>query len=188
VEEIITAYWIKIGATLLVFGALIAMFLRQNGRIAEGEISQAVRQVLDELGPEYCIFERVVLRAQHGMSTTDFVLVSPYGIFVITICRYSGVMIGDERDQEWLLKSGRKKEIINNPLWENRKHLNAIEAKLGKVKIIPIVVLVNTRMQGPSDPRVVRLKDLSHYMLRQKSGRISEDVQEEMKSKLERDF
>ena len=168
------------------FGGLIALFIRQSGQIAEGEISQSVRQVpLQGLGPEYQLFDQVTLRAQHGMSTIDYVLVSPYGIFVITICRYSGVLFGDAKDGEWLLKKGRKKEIIYSPLWENRKHTNALEDKLGKVKMIPVVVLVNARMKGESDPRVVRLKNLSHYMMRQKSGRISAEVQEEAKRKLE---
>jgi hypothetical protein len=185
VEEFVTVYWIKIGATLLVFGGLIALFVRQSGRIAEAEISQSVREVLRGLGPEYQIFELVTLRAQHGMATIDFVLVSPYGVFVITVCRYSGVLFGDAKDGEWLLKSGRKKEIIYSPLWENRKHANALEDRLGKVKIIPVVVLVNARMKGESDPRVVRLKDLHHYMMRQKSGRISAATQEEITNKLE---
>ncbi len=184
VEEILTVYWIKIGATLLVFGGLMALFIRQSGQIAEGEISQSVREVLQGLGSEYDIFEQVTLRAQHGMSTIDYVMVSPYGIFVISICRYSGVLFGDAKDGEWLLKSGRQKEIIYSPLWENRKHSNALEAKLGKVKMIPVVVLVNARMKGESDPRVVRLKNLTHYMMRQKSGRISEEVQTEIKNKL----
>ena len=132
VENFFVVYWIKILASLAVFVALIALFIRQS-RNQINACSLGVRDVLEQLGPDYTLVSNVVLPAELGLYELGNVVVSPYGIFVITVKPYVGKIFGREGDREWELKHGTKKEFISNPLWENRKHVNALEKLVGPV-------------------------------------------------------
>ena len=131
VENFLVVYWIKILASLAVFVALIVGFIRQSRKQANAS-PQAVLDVLKQLGPDYTLVSNVVLPAELGLYELGNVVVSPYGIFVITVKHYVGKVFGREGDREWELKCGTKKEFISNPLWENRKHVNALEKLIGQ--------------------------------------------------------
>ena len=81
--EIISIYWIKILATLVVLLALIILFLRsgyENSNIPGAEL---VKRELDRLDDNYVVFCNVIIRLESGMSHIPYVEVSPYGIFVV---------------------------------------------------------------------------------------------------------
>ena len=132
IESYFTAYWVKIFASLVVFIVLIIMFIRQSRDRVNAD-PQAVVNVLNQLGSDYTVVPNVVVPGERGMFSLGNVVVSPYGVFVITVKQSEGKVFGREGDSEWKVKSGRNSNLIRNPLWENRKHVNALEKVIGQL-------------------------------------------------------
>ena len=77
------------------------------------------------------VFSNIMVHTERGISHIPYVVVCPYGIFVITCCHHVGKVLGHKNDPEWNIRTRGIRETILNPLWENRKHINALEKKLG---------------------------------------------------------
>ena len=179
VESYLTAYWIKIFGSLVVFIALIVMFNRQSRDKANAD-PQAVVNVLNQLGSDYTVVPNVVVPGERGMFALGNVVVSPYGVFVITVKQDAGKVFGREGDSDWEVKSGRKSDFIPNPLWENRKHVNALEKLIGPVFFISIVVFPRAVMKGQFGSNVIRLNMLRQKVLQNKTSRLSVDRRDEI--------
>ncbi len=179
VENFLTAYWIKIFASLVVFGALIAMFIRQSRDQANAD-PQAIVNVLGQLGADYEVVANVVVPGDRGMFDLGNVVVSPYGVFVITVKQTIGKIFGREGDRDWQVKSGRSRDLIPNPLWENRKHVNALEKVIGPVPFISIVVFPRGNLKGEFGKNVVRLGELNKFIAQNKTSRLSVDKRDEI--------
>jgi len=93
-------------------------------------------------------------------------------------------VFGREGDREWQIKSGKQRDILYNPLWENRKHVNALEELTGPVWFIPVVVFTRAVLKGEFPEHVLRLKELVPYIKRQKTSRLSDDKRDEIIQKL----
>ena len=104
-------------------------------------------------------------------------------MFVITVKTEAGKVFGREGDREWQIKSGR--DILYNPLWENRKHVNALEKLTGPVRFIPVVVFTRAVLKGEFGDHVIRLKELIPYIEQQKKSHLSNDKRDEIIAKLE---
>ena len=69
---------------------------------------------------------------------------------------------GQKNDQEWKVRGGGVDDMILNPLWENRKHINALERKLNQsLPLIPVVVFTHANLVddfGPTALGVGRLQ------------------------------
>ena len=178
-ENFLTAYWIKIFATLIVFVGLIVLFIRQSRNQANAD-PQAVVNVLSQVGADYTVLSNVVVPADRGMFDVGNVVVSPYGVFVVTVKQTVGKIFGREGDSDWEVKSGRKSDFIPNPLWENRKHVNALEKLIGPVFFISIVVFPRAVMKGQFGSNVIRLNMLRQKVLQNKTSRLSVDRRDEI--------
>jgi hypothetical protein len=179
IENYLTAYWIKIFATLAVFVALIVMFIRQSRDQANAD-PQAVVNVLNQLDPDYSVVSNVVVPGERGIIALGNVVVSPYGVFVITVKQDTGKVFGREGDSEWEVKSGRNSNLIRNPLWENRKHVNALEKVIGSVPFNSIVVFPRAVLKGTFGSNVVRLGELRKKIAQNKTSRLSLDKRDEI--------
>lgn len=179
IENYLTAYWIKIFASLAVFVALIVMFIRQSRDQANAD-PYAVVKVLSQLGPDYVVVSNVVVPGERGMFALGDVVVSPYGVFVITVKKDAGKIFGREGDSEWEVKSGRHSNLIRNPLWENRKHVNALEKVIGSVPFNSIVVFPRAVLKGAFGSNVVRLGELRKRIAQNKTSRLSLDKRDEI--------
>jgi len=179
VKNFFVVYWIKILASLSVFVALIAFFIRQS-RNQTNASPQAVLDVLKQLGPDYTVVSNVILPAELGLYELGNVVISPYGIFVITVKNYVGKIFGRERDREWELKYRTKKEFISNPLWENRKHVNALEKLIGPVFFISVIVFPRAVLKGNFGDNVIRLNKLKEIILKNKTSCLSVDKRDEI--------
>ena len=175
----LTAYWIKIFASFAVFIALIVMFIRQS-RDKTNADPQAVVKVLNQLSSDYAVVANVVVPGERGMFALGNVVVSPYGVFVITVKQDAGKIFGREGDGEWEVKSGRNSNLIRNPLWENRKHVNALEKVIGSVPFNSIVVFPRAILKGAFGSNVVRLGELRKKVAQNKTSRLSLDKRDEI--------
>ena len=179
VESYLTAYWIKIFGSLVVFIALIVMFILQSRDKANAD-PQAVMGVLNQLGSDYTVVPNVVVPGERGMFALGNVVVSPYGIFVITVKHSAGKVYGREGDSEWKVKSGLNSNLISNPLWENRKHVNALEKVIGSVTFNSIVVFPRAVLKGAFGDNVIRLAALSKKITQTKTSCLSLEKRDEI--------
>lgn len=177
-------YWIKIGGSLLVFIALTALFFRQGGKRAEGRGIPSVQSKIEKLGEDYTPLNGVVVPALRGMSRIDHVIVSPYGIFVLTVQNKAGRIQGKANDELWEFKSGRRKGTLYNPLWENRKWVNALEKYLGENPFIPVVVFTQAKLKSAFGDNVIPLSRLPDFIKKYDKIRISPGKLEAVLEKL----
>ena len=162
--EIISIYWIKILATLVVLLALIILFLRsgyENSNIPGAEL---VKRELDRLDDNYVVFCNVIIHLERGMSHIPYVLVSPYGIFVVACCYHVGKISGQKNDREWKVRGRGVDETILNPLWESRKYINALERKFNlSLPLIPVVVFTHANLVDDCGPTAVCVDRLQKF-------------------------
>jgi Nuclease-related domain len=179
-DTLLTAYWIKIFATLAILIALLVLFIRNNNKPTPGTADLSLKAKVQKLGDEYTLLSGVVVPALRGMSRIDHVIVSPYGIFVLTVVHEPGKVSGRERDSEWEIKSGRLRDILYNPLWENRKWVNALEDHLGPQPFIPVVVFTQARLKNDFGKNVIPLSRLPGFIKRHDKSRLFSDKLEEI--------
>ena len=174
VENYLAAYGIKIFASLIVFITLIVMFIRQSNERANDD-SQAIKNVLNQLESDYEVVTNVMVPGDRGMFDLGHVVVSPYGVFVITVKQTIGKIFGRKGDPEWEVKSGGSRDFIANPLWENRKHVNALEKLIGPAPFISIVVFPRGNLKGEFGTNVIRLGELKNFIAQNKTFNMSMD-------------
>ena len=174
VENYLAAYGIKIFASLIVFITLIVMFARQSNDRTNDD-PQAIKNVLNQLESDYEVVTNVMVPGDRGMFDLGHVVVSPYGVFVITVIQTIGKIFGRKGDREWEVKSGGSRDFIENPLWENRKHVNALEKLIVPVPFISIVVFPRGNLKGEFGRNVIRLGELKNFIAQNKTFNMSMD-------------
>ena len=174
VENYLAAYGIKIFASLIVFITLIVMFIRQSNDRANDD-PQAIKNVLNQLESDYEVVTNVMVPGDRGMFDLGHVVVSPYGVFVITVKQTIGKIFGRKGDPEWEVKSGGSRDFIANPLWENRKHVNALEKLIGPAPFISIVVFPRGNLKGEFGANVIRLGQLKNFIAQNTTFNMSMD-------------
>jgi hypothetical protein len=183
-DTLLTAYWIKIFATLAIFIAILVLFLKSNNKTTPEENDSALKEKIKKLGQEYTLLSGVVVPALRGMSRIDHVIVSPYGIFVLLVVHEPGKVSGRERSGEWEIKSGRRRDILYNPLWENRKWVNALEKHLGPQPFIAVVVFTQAKLKSNFGKNVIPLSILPGFIKKYDKSRIFSDKLEGILEKL----
>ncbi len=181
-DFIFSADGLKILTLLVVVITVVWVKQRRQHRLAGDP--KVVKDQLERLGADYTVLSNVVVSAERGMNDVSHVVVSAYGVFVLTVKTEAGKVFGREGDQEWQIKSGRQRDILVNPLWENRKHVNALEKLTGPVRFISVVVFTRAALKGEFGATVVRLKELIPYIEQQKTSRLSHDKRDEMVQRL----
>ena len=185
VENYLAAYGIKIFASLIVFITLIVMFIRQSNDRANSD-PQAIKNVLNQLESDYEVVTNVMVPGDRGMFDLGNVVVSPYGVFVITVKQTIGKIFGRKGDREWEVKSGGSRDFIANPLWENRKHVNALEKLIGPAPFISIVVFPRGNLKGEFGANVIRLGQLKNFIIQNKTFNMSRDKRDRILKALQK--
>jgi hypothetical protein len=183
-DTLLTAYWIKIFATLAILIALLVLFLRDSNKQTPEADDLSLKAKIKKLGQEYTLLSGVVVPALRGMSRIDHLILSPFGIFVLTVVTEAGKISGRERDGEWEIKSGRRRDILYNPLWENRKWVNALEDHLGPQPFIPVVVFTQAKLKNDFGKNVIPLSRLPGFIKKYDKARLFSDKLEAVLEKL----
>ena len=166
---------------LAVLAVVIAVLIIQRSRQYKlAADPKVVKDQLERLADDYTVLSDVVVSAELGMNDVSHVVVSPYGVFVLTVKTEAGKVFGREGDREWHIK----RDVLYNPLWENRKHVNALEKMIGPVWFIPVVVFTRAALKGEFGAHVLRLKELIPYIEKNKTSRLSDDKRDEIVRKL----
>ena len=177
---------VMFSTALVVVIVAIVIFVRKSKQHRLAGDPKVVKDQLARLGADYTVLSNVVVAAERGMNDVKHVVVSTYGVFVLTVKTEAGKVFGREGDREWQIKSGRQRDHLNNPLWENRKHVNALEKLTGPVWFIPVVVFTRAVLKGEFGATTVRLNELIPYIKQHKISRLSHEKRDEMVQKLRR--
>ena len=177
--ETISVYWVKIFAILVVFLVLIILFLRGGSEKLKVPGAELVQRELDQLNGNYIVFSNVMIHLERGMSHIPYVVISPYGIFVLSCCYHVGKISGKRNDREWRIKRRGIDETLLNPLWENRKCINGLEKRLNRsLPFVPLVVFTHAKLTNDFGPAVIcvdRLKEFFSGHTKTKIGQVDQN-------------
>jgi hypothetical protein len=93
--------------------------------------------------PEYHLMNHVTLQLKDGTTQIDHILVSRFGVFVIETKDYKGWIFANPKQSQWTQVLFKKKFRFQNPMFQNIRHVRAVQDLLDFLPpdaIRPIVV------------------------------------------------
>lgn len=124
--------WFLIGAAALVGAALIASLLLRHRRKTADE-RQAVKTIKGITAT--FLHNILVPDSLDGAIHVDFMLLTPGGILVLDVYRFTGLLFGGEQIDHWTQIIGDKSFKFNNPLRENYARVQAVRALVPGVPV-----------------------------------------------------
>jgi len=127
----------------------------------------------------YRRFNKRRLRLKDGdIAQIDQILVSRFGIFVVSVASVAGKIVGDAKDQQWLQQRWWRSRHFPNPLLRNYLQARTIETLLGlgpgKVRSV-IVFVGNGQFESLMPPNLVHQREFVDYIRSYQSPCLSED-------------
>lgn len=167
--KIFDAFWIGIKIVInnptfliIIILSILMEFLYPKFRGYMGEFW--VKLELKKLSKkEYIILNDIMLRDRNGTHQIDHLVISKYGIFVIEMKNYYGLITGNEYKDNWCQHLGRKKYFFKNPIHQNYGHIKSLEEilNLDNNIFISIVCFSNqAKMRVDNKSIVVQLEQL----------------------------
>lgn len=150
---------------IAIIGIIVAIIVKKNMTQVVGFAGEYwVQKELNKLPGEYLFLSDVMLEIDGKTTQIDHIVFSKYGIFVIETKQRNTYITGNEHDKYWIVKAGRKKHYMYNPIHQNYGHKKAIEKILGldDNQVIDIVCVsgqANLRIKSNKVLRVERLVD-----------------------------
>lgn len=94
---------------------------------------------------EYIVLNDIMIKSSKGTHQIDHIIISEFGIFVIEMKNYFGLIIGDENKNKWIQYLGSNKYYFNNPIHQNYGHIKALQEllNLSGNKFVSIVCFSN---------------------------------------------
>ena len=123
---------------------------------------EKVISTLKKIKVEHYVFNNVSFISEKNEMThqIDHILVHPHGVFVIETKNYYGEIISDTGEGYWVKIIKDKKEIIRNPLNQNKTHVKVVKRILKNVDVVSLVIFVKNNAPYMADDNVINLKDL----------------------------
>ncbi len=107
---------------------LISSFFYKQIRGFMGEFW--VKWELKKLPKEYITLNNIMLSSNRGTHQIDHIVISKYGIFVIEMKNYYGLIVGNEYKDNWIQYLGKHKRYFENPIHQNYGHIKALVKNL----------------------------------------------------------
>lgn len=94
---------------------------------------------------EYVILNDVMIESGGKTHQIDHIVLSKYGIFVIEMKNYYGLITGTDNKSKWCQHFGKNKYYFMNPIYQNYGHVKVLEEclNLNDEYFIPIVCFSN---------------------------------------------
>lgn len=93
----------------------------------------------------YLVLNDIMIRTSNGTHQIDHIVLSKFGIFVIEMKNYFGLIVGNEYKDKWIQYLGKNKYYFHNPIHQNYGHIKALEEilHLDESKFISIICISN---------------------------------------------
>lgn len=141
-----------------------------------------VKQELKKLPKDkYMVLNDIMVSQNNITHQIDHLIVSQFGIFVIEMKNYYGLILGDEYKDKWIQYLGKKKSYFLNPIHQNYGHVKSLEESLNldNKYFIPIVCFSNqAKLKIESKSSVVPLDYLVSTIKSYQNIMIESDLKE----------
>lgn len=81
-------------------------------------------------GPDFHLLNHITLKLKDGTTQIDHILVSRFGVFVIETKDYNGWIFANGKHATWTQVLYRVKFKFQNPIFQNLRHVRAVEELL----------------------------------------------------------
>jgi len=129
--------------------------------------------------PDYHLLNNVTLRLEDGTTQIDHILVSRFGVFVIETKDYRGWIFANAQHATWTQVLFRAKFKFQNPIFQNLRHVRAVQARLdflppGTVQSV-VVFTGDAEFKTPVPTGVFTLGEFIGHLREQTSELLSEN-------------
>lgn len=127
--------------SLVLLSALFALVYYKLHSDSKSQIKKANQYFLDS--EDYYLMKNVVFLTFDGLQKFDYLIVSRFGIFVVMVQHYSGVIEGAEYEKNWAQRvRGKIKKQFTNPTDVINERVDTICGLLAlpKSQVFPIVL------------------------------------------------
>ena len=132
-------------ANIIIFILLILVtifYKRIRGFMGEFWVKQELKKLPKD---KYIILNDIMIKSSKGTHQIDHIIISIYGIFVVEMKNYYGLITGEEHQNKWTQHLGKNKYYFNNPIYQNYGHIKALQEllNLSEDKFISIICISN---------------------------------------------
>lgn len=118
------------------------MYPKFRGFMGEFWVKQELKKLPKE---KYIVLNDIMVKQNNSTHQIDHLIISKFGIFVIEMKNYYGLITGDDYKDRWIQHLGKTKNYFMNPIFQNYGHVKALEELLAldNKLFIPIVCFSN---------------------------------------------
>lgn len=121
----VTKHYILVMAILLILMKIF--YPKFKGIMGELWVKQELKKLPKD---KYKVLNDIMLKTNDTTHQIDHLIVSPYGIFVIEMKNYYGLISGTDNNDKWIQYLGKNKFYFKNPIHQNYGHVKALEELL----------------------------------------------------------
>lgn len=171
--------YFTIGLTLLILGILIDIYYPKfRGFMGEFWLKLELKKLPKN---KYKLLNDIMIEDEKGTHQIDHIVLSKYGIFVIEMKNYYGLIIGNQYKEKWYQYLGKNKYTFHNPMYQNYGHVKALSnvLKLNEELFIPITCFSNqVKLKVTSNKPVVQVDTINRNILKYTEEIITCDLNE----------
>lgn len=157
INLVINPYFIIIA----ILAVLIAIFYPKiKGFMGEFWVKQELKRLPKD---KYLVLNDIMLKQDGNTHQIDHLIISKFGIFVIEMKNYYGLILGNDYKDKWIQYLGKEKSYFLNPIHQNYGHVKVLEEllNLDSKLFISIVCFSNqTKLNIETKSNVVQLNNL----------------------------
>lgn len=121
----------------------------------------SVEEILKTLGNDYKVFRDILVTLKGGMYKIGYLVVSPYGLFLLDERNEKGTVQVSTDQREWLVTSHGAKEYIYNPIWRAREAVNKLNDQGETIPILSLIVFDQAKLKNNFSKNVVSLEGMT---------------------------
>lgn len=163
---------------------LVTVFYKKiRGFMGEFWVKQELKKLPKD---KYIILNDIMIKSSKGSHQIDHIIISKYGIFVVEMKNYYGLITGEEHQNKWTQHLGKNKYYFNNPIHQNYGHIKALEEllNLSEDKFISIICISNQAKLKVKAKNVTQLDFVNDLIKSYNNEIIIEDLSK-IKNKIE---
>ena len=171
--------YFTMGLILLILGILIDIYYPKfRGFMGEFWLKLELKKLPKN---KYRLLNDIMIEDEKGTHQIDHIVLSKYGIFVIEMKNYYGLIIGNQYKEKWYQYLGKNKYTFHNPMYQNYGHVKALSnvLKLNEELFIPITCFSNqVKLKVTSNKPVVQVDTINRNILKYNEEIITCDLNE----------
>lgn len=159
---------------------LVTIFYKKiRGFMGEFWVKQELKKLPKK---EYYILNNIMIKVNDETSQIDHIVISKFGIFVIEMKNYYGLIKGNEYNKNWQQYLGKNRYDFKNPIHQNYGHIQVLCNKLDlPIEYFKSIICFSNQTKLDIESKktpVVYLDFISDTILKQQNEIIEMDLNE----------